>query len=392
MFDLGLSTTQRKQYEARLVLDHEVNIRIEILDLNHIVIDDISDRLIDGQVTINAAADTSTRSLTLSLFDPFATLGFDTGNPGDGILYADRMIRIYYEVLVPELDRTNKWVSVPVFTGPVVKLSREENILSIDCSGKETLAGLVWQTYTIKAGTNKTSAIKLIMAKAGENFYGDLGTSDSKMKSTHVATQETVMWSQAEDFAQSMSRFLYYDGRGYLNMKAFPTTSVFTMRNGEGGALVNEPQLSYDPDLLKNAVKITGKTPQKGKAPSGYATAPSSHPLSPYNLGRKVNGVLVPRYIPEIIQSDSYSSNAACIKAAKSSLNERLDESIEITFDSVTIPHIEMNDQLTVVTNSMSMQFRLRNYSIPLNNTGVMQIGYTKNQVVNRPAIRNRIK
>lgn len=420
MYTPGFSVEEVRQFESRLFRDHEIRIGVTLLDLNMNPapsISDLSKYLLDGQVTVSAAADVSTRSLSATFLDPEAVLGLDTGDPDDGVLYADRMLRISYEVFVPEVDRLDKWMKIPIFTGPITKFDRSAGVLSVEASGKETLAGLVWETYTIPKGTNKIEAIKKILRKGGENFFGNLGTttgvlssdlvgivtptsSTSSSSSSSKDTPEgTVMWSQAENIAQGLSRYLYYDGMGYVQMRQFPTTPEFTFRDGVGGSVLKEPQITFDPTLLKNAVRVEGKAPTSGAAPKGSFVAPREHPLSPWSLGRMVspdgtigNEVLVPTYLPEFIQSDSYTTAAACATAAQEAVMSRINQSIELNFDTLVVPHAEMNGQYTLSTATPALEtsFRLRNYSIPLNSSGVMTVGYTQNQIVNRPAIRNR--
>ena len=392
---------------------------MQLLDLNMKPVtglNELSSFLLDGQLTVSAGADVSTRTLASTFLDPNAVLGLDTGSPQDGVLYADRMIRATYQVYVPEWTRQDKWASIPIFTGPITKFDRSSGVLSLECSGKETLAGLVWVTYTIPKGTNKIEAIKQILRKGGENYFGNLGTTTSvtssdivgivtptssttSTSSTAATPEATVMWSQAEDIAQGMGKFLFYDGEGYVQMRDFPETSTWTFRDGNGGSVLKEPQVTFDPTLLKNAIRVEGKAPTTGSAPKASAVAAASHPLSPWSLGRMVspngtigNEVLVPQYLPEFIQSDSYTTTAACQTAANQALQERLDQSIELNFDSLVVPHVEMNGYYTLSTEqpSINTSFRLRNYSIPLNASGVMTVGYTKNQIINKTAIRNR--
>ena len=137
MFDTGLSLADRAIFERDLCLDHQAFIRIVNMSLEHDDLHDISDRLMDGQVTYDANAEITTRSLTMVLMDPNASLGFDTGNPTGGILFADRMVQVHYEVFSRGLWR---WVSVPIFTGPVSKMTRNGSTISVEAQGKETLA------------------------------------------------------------------------------------------------------------------------------------------------------------------------------------------------------------------------------------------------------------
>lgn len=415
MYTRGMTVEERELFEQTLVKSHQIKIELELLTLNMDPapnISDISEYLLDGQVTVSAAADLAQRSLTLSLLDPRSDLRIDTGTPEDGIIYADRMIRVWYKIWIPELTREDKWFGVPIFTGPINKFDRNGATVALEAQSKESLAGPVFKTYTIAQGTNKVEAIKQIMRKAGEDdaFFRDLGTttgvlstaltgaaapkpsSTSTSTSTAATQEQTIMWSQAEDIAQGLNRFLYFDGEGYLNMRTFPTTTSFVFKDGPGGSVQDEPQMTFDPTLLYNVVRIDGKAPTTGTAPSATVYAPEAHPLSAQSLGRKVAGVLVPRYLADIEQSDKYTSATACQTAAQEKLNSYLDQSIELNFNSLVIPHLEPNDQCQLSTNTPAINstFRLRNFTIPLNSSGQMTVGYTKNQKIQVQAIRNR--
>lgn len=412
MYTRGMTTEERHLFEQTLVKSHQIKIELELLTLNMDpapYISDISNYLLDGQVTVSAGADTAQRSLTLSLLDPRSDLRIDTGTPEDGIIYADRMVRVWYKIWIPESTRQDKWIGVPIFTGPITKYDRTGATLSLEAQSKEVLAGPVFKTYTITKGTNKVDAIKQIMRKAGEDdsFFRNLGdttgvlSSDltgaaapkpANTKDTKTEPEQTIMWSQAEDIAQGLDRFLYYDGEGYLNMRKFPDVTSFVFQDGTDGTVQGEPQLNFDPALLFNVVRIDGKAPTSGTTPSATKYAPEGHPLSAQSLGRKVGGVLVPRYLASIEQSDAYTSESACGTAAQRKLDAAIDESIEVSFNSLVIPHLEPNDQclLSTVTPAINSTFRLRNYTIPLNSSGQMTVGYTKNQKIQVQAIRNR--
>ena len=424
------SIEERAKYERTLAQSHMIRIKMHVLNLDMEELYDMSDQLLDGQITVSATADISTKTVTATILDPGTTLsglGIDTGSPVDGILYADKMVRIYYGVYVPDLLDADKWVDIPVFTGPISKFDREGAVVSLEATGKETLAGPVWLPYTIPKGTLQVDAIKQILQKAGENFFGTFPVSTATLGTALVGVSAnaappkdgtqldpaTVMWSQAEDIAQRMdpAHMLFYDGMGYASLRRLPSTAadtVFSFRSGNvvkdslgngggGGVILDEPQITYDPSLLFNVVRVEGKPPSSGAAPVGVADANvlfPTHPLSPNNLGRHitVNGspVLVPRYLPDSQQSDSYTTKAACDTAALNSLKSRLDESIELNFNSLVIPHLEANDWCSINTNRINTSFRLRNFTIPLNTSGMMTVGYTSNQIINVVAIRNK--
>ncbi len=384
MYKLGLKSSDMAAFNRTLRTSHAIAIRMLVLDLEGKKPVDISAQLLDGQVTIEAGAKFNTRLLSATLSDPHASLGIDSLNPADGMLFADRMIRVYYRVHVLELDR---WVSVPIFTGPITKLDRAGTIIKVEASSKEHLAQQVWGTYTIPKGVYKSTAIKRIMMKAGENKF-NLRETKAKIPNPIRLGPTMTYWGQARQIARSLDYRLFYDGMGVLVSRTHSPKSVYTFRDGDNGTVLTDPEISYDPALIKNTVRVYGKKKKKGRTPRYTAVANQSHPLSPRSLGR--NGQ--PRHLFEIIKSDSYRTDAECKRRAKSFLEARTSEIIDISFDALPIPHLEPYDICTVVTGKMSMRFTLKSYTIPLTAGGVMTIGYRKKHTINRSKIRRNTK
>lgn len=376
----GTTAAEAKLWLADLVDDHQVHIKIESITLDHDDPRDMSDRLLDGQVTVSAVAEVSTRELTVSLLDPDATLGFDSGDPADGVMFADRMLRVLYGTRGQRLKR---WVYVPIFTGPVTALDRDGYVVALRASSKEILGGEVWAGFTVKKGTNKVDAIKQIMAKSGESRWRTSATTSKLGAQLSVANPQTF-WLAAKKVAQSIDRQIFYDGDGKLVVRPAPTAVSYTFSEGEGGSVLTEPQVSYDPASLKNVVQVKGRKPKKGKTPVYNAYAPSDHPLSPRRLGR--NGQ--PRYIAEKFQSDSYRSLAECKKRAITLLESKLTETINVKFDALVIPHLEPNDKCKVAVGRMDLDFWLREYTIPLTPGGVMTVGYVRRQKLSAAMVK----
>lgn len=386
MYDLGLTADNKRRFEETLVRDHQINIRVEVLDLNHENPLDISDRVLEGQVDVEASAQITTRSLQMTLLDPHASMGFDSGDPSDGVMFLDRMIRAVYEVYVPELTgSTTKWVSVPVFTGPVTKMDRTGSTVKIEASGKEVLANVVWTSFNITEGTNKYTAIRTIMGKAGESHYR-LRSTTGRMPNALGMAHPKKFWEESRKIASSLDDYLFYNGDGTLVGKPYPNGVIFTFKNGIHGSVLGEPAISYDPATARNVVRVIGKKPTTGETPSYTYYASDTHPLSAANIGR--NGVK--RYLPEVIRSDSYRTIEACKARAISYLTAKLKEIIEVKFDSLVIPHLEPNDMCNITTNKMSMDFQLSSFTIPLTHAGIMTVGYRKSQTIYKTRIRRK--
>lgn len=368
MLPLGLTSSERAAFEAALRTSYERRIEILILDMEQNTLATVTHRLLDGQVVVDADAEV-TRSASLTLLDPNHTLNFDTDSPDDGALFLDRMIRIHYCVQVPAL---NRWIEVPVFTGPVTSLSRDGAQLQIEAQGKESLARqAVWNPYTKPKGAIVVDVVKdLMKRRAGENRF-DLPTGTVRLTKAVTLPRDAIVWDEAKKL--SGYRGLWYDGRGWLRMQDSSSSPVFTFKAGDGGLVLTRPQISFSTEDVKNVVEVTGAVPKGAKsAVRGVASAPSTHPLNHIRLGRSG----VPRYLVEFVQDDTVTTAAEARSRAEKILAPLLLETVQVQFDSMPVPHLEPHDVVSLRTDEFSTNFRLKQFTIPLTSGSPMPVGY----------------
>lgn len=388
MIPLGLSSSDELAFVAALNSTHSIHITVQLLDLNHNRIANLSPYLLDGQVDVDADAEVS-RSAKISLFDPTRSLAIDSRSPSAGALHLDRMIRLVYSVKVPDLG----WVDCPVFCGPVTKVDRSNDVIDIEALGKEALAmNPIWRPITLRKGMNKVDAIRTIMEqRAGETRFTFPNLSGRLPKDVSLG-RSSVAWSEAQRLARSLDRQLFYDGRGYLRLRREPTTHGFTFADGTGGNIETPVQISYDSSRIRNAVHVTaGNPPGKTKPISVFVTALPSHQLSPRRLGRTLNdGTVIPRHLVETINEPSIRNEPEARRLAETRLKRLLLQHIEVQFDTFPIPHLEPGDRVRVKTRDFSTDFRLRQFSLPLGPEGSMSVGYRKRVSVRKRRSRSR--
>jgi hypothetical protein len=377
-----------------LVSHHSLRITVRVLDLAHRAIGDpISNRLLDGQVNVDADG-TVTRSATLTFLDPAMILDFDSDSPADGALYADRMLAITYDVMQPGTNG-GKWIQVPIFTGPITKFVRDGAKVTVECQGKEVLTqSAPWATYTAKKNRRKVDVIEEVMRREGERSFAMID-SNARMPGDAVMTADYAggVWAFVQSIARSMGLHLFYDGAGRLRLRANSSTSVFTFRDGTGGSIVDAPTVEFLTDDVKNAVRVLGKQPKGKKTKSGMtkpprvravAVAANSHPLSPYRLGR--NGAS--RYLAEFIDDPKIGTNREAQRVANARLAVLLQMLVTVKFNSLVIPHLDGGDFVTVQTSRFSLRIRLASFSIPLTASGRMSVGINRRATPNRSRIR----
>lgn len=394
MYNFGLTAVQKVAYEKLLQSHHTIEIGLSILNMDMDELSIVSNRLLDGQITIDATSDI-TRGLDLDLLDPTHALHMDSKSPNDGAMFADRMVRVRYSVINP--TGTARY-TCPVFTGPLVNLDRSGVAVHLNALGKECLGmSKAWTSRTFKKGVKVTDAIKFILREViGENSYVIPNLANKLPRDTSVGGDK-LPWPMAKALASSLGYQLFYDGMGVCRMRRISSASMFTFAEGPGGSVKSNPEVGFDIDNVINAVEVLGKKPEKKKGkttpkrPHARAVAPRSHELSPWSLGSDgAAGNRKPRYIPEIIEDDGITTQAQANTRANERLARGLVEAVEVKFDALVIPHLEERDVVRVNTEQVVSNFALNQFAIPLTASAQMSVGYVRNVKPNKSAIRAR--
>lgn len=390
----GLKGADLRAFHAALRGHHSIRVRVEVYNLRHEPMADLSDRLLDGQVNIDSTADI-TRSATVSFLDTGRTMDFSSDSPSNGALFANRMLRITYSVKVDSLD---DWVNIPVFTGPVTKLDRADDIVNVEAQGKEHLAmGAAWEPMTVKKHTPKVDAIRRIMRERGGEDRFDLPDLHARLPKAASLGRESQPWQVARRIAHSMDKQLYYNGAGRLCLRDQPDNHVFTFSDGDGGEIMSPPQVAFDIENVRNVVWVKGGKPRakrrenetrdefearqdKEKGIRAFEVAAHSHPLSPWRLGRDD----APRYLLETIENEHIRSTKEANRVARRHLRHLLRQHLDVTLDVLPIPHLDVGDLVKLDSKDISAEFHLSQASIPLKHDGVMSIGYLKRVSLSR--------
>lgn len=370
MINLGLTKAEVTKLLKLLVSSHTRVTQIQLMDLNHNYLGEISDKFISGQVNLDNKSDKTTRSVTLELIDPSYDLNLDTDAPTDGSMYLTRMVKVVTWIISPDgVDR----YPIPLFCGPLSKVSRVNAIVSLEAQGKEILAlAPVWKAKTFRKGTKITEVIKTVLQLAGETKF-DIPNLTKRLPRDFNMSRKTSFWAAAKKLARMLDMQLFYDGRGVARLRKIPSKSEYTFRDSE--SILGAPQVSYDSEGIVNAIEIEGGKPKGAKKKVSYRlVAPANHVLSPRQLGRNN----VPRYLPEVIEDDSIKSIKEARRIAKRELSRRLVQSVEVAFDSVPLFIFEEGDLVRYEFENSGGGFRIQQIAYPLVADGVSSVGYLK--------------
>lgn len=380
MISLGLSSAEQKLYHQSLVTDHELRVIVRVLTLDHVVVGELTGHVLAGQVDVDTTQAVH-RTASVSLLDPDNRLGIDTDTPQSAGAMASRMLQVYRGTRSVLLDR---WVDVPVFTGPIDTTDRDGDVVTITAHGKEVLAldpGCM--NLVQRKGATKTRVIEAMLRAAGETRMAITPRSDKITTNFVIAAQEPI-WPRVQKLAQSVTGgyTLEYDGRGTAVLKDTSTPVLWTFVGGDGGSLLGEPKFTADTSQVKNFVVVTGGVPKGAKRHIvATATTQRKHPFSPWSLGR--NGH--PRYLREDIANDEITVKEVAQTLANDRLWELEQVSTEASWESLVIPHLEPYDQVRVVGEQFTFSTAARKFTIPLTSDGRMTHGkHWQRRTVNR--------
>ncbi|GAA3509946.1 hypothetical protein GCM10022234_00090 [Aeromicrobium panaciterrae] len=371
---LGLDNESLQAYLDHIVAFPVVNFRVQVCDLEHQPVSNISNRVLAGQITYDWDGEESTRVLTMSVFDPDYDLGFDTSDIVDGVWFFDRMVQVWSEVYVPALGFV---VECPMFTGPVRKFKRLNQVVTLDCSGKDIFARQSWPRFTIPKGTNKATAIRQILTELGETKFRFEATTVQKTGETKVIDRNMTLspWGYARLLASTFDCRLFYDGAGYATLRAKdPTRPVFTFRDRDGGSVLTEPETSGDFSRIANVVRAEGLKTPNGANPYYEAMVPTTSVIHPSKLSRGGK----PFYMGAVVIRDSITTTAQAKSVAQSELADRQNAAYDIQFDSRPIFPLEEGDPIATSIAGIGSTSTLLKFVIGFAPSAVMPIGYKK--------------
>jgi len=380
MVYLDLSDSDRSAYLDTLGSSHKIDVRLWLYDASEAFLGPLDLAMTDGQVD-GTQANSIKRVLTIT-----AQATKFSFTP-DGDIFADKFVGCEYGVYVPTVG----WVWDWVFKGPVTKYTRDTDTHTIECSSKEVLMYPPVQMPTLSNPGSKQVAdyIRSAAEDFGEQFF-DLGDAGSALvpKLFNIAPIKAktsgVFWYLVQ-LAAKANYDLYYTRAGYLKLQKRDPASgpVYTFEN-----LLTEPTSEFDITTVVNRVNVYGKDKYGHDVLKGFAYLPASHPLSQQSLAR--NGkdrVLVQEIHSTAVNMTTEEANTQ----ANNALTAAIAQQVDVTFDSLPVPILELGDPCRVVSGLIDYNFTLTSYSLPLG-PATMSVGYlTPKPVAGWTAVKKKV-
>jgi hypothetical protein len=121
-------------------------------------------------------------------------------------------------------------------------------------------------------------------------------------------------------------------------------------------------------------VVVEGGRRKKRKKARARVALPPNHPLSPQSLAR--NGE--PREITEFIDREGLKTDQACRRFGEKELDRLSREGVSAAFNSLPVPHLEEDDQVSIRTSEGAIPFPLEQMTIPLTAADSMAVNGMK--------------
>lgn len=360
-------------YLRLLKTHHQVTTKVYVLNNARQYLADASSRLLSGGVDMDVSAETS-RVAKLTLLDPMQDLGIDPTGYAFGSQYYDRMLQIFHEVSGFDGSAPH---TVPIFTGPITKASRDGVVLSIEAKGMEILLqdGLL-RDFSYPVGWTRFQVIQdAIINTSGERSFNNQTGNTQVLTAPWSMEAGENLWEGLQEMCDAMGMNIFYNGAGICQVKPKGHMPVFSI---DSTWMTEDPEYTFDMRNLKNVVRMTGAVgplvPGQEETRMSVEAWPSpQHPFSPQSLAR--NGAL--RIVPIVHSDDSLGEWENLWNAAWLTLNANLRWATQATAVTATIPFLEEYDVININHPKVWADTMLSQWSITLVGDAEMSLNFT---------------
>jgi hypothetical protein len=328
-------------FKAAVLTDHVVIAKAEVWASDRKLIDLEID---NGKVTVSTS-NTIRRTCEVHL-----TTDRTTANlvPDDGFDYLapfGNQLRVYRGIQYT--DGTEEYIPLGVFVITEVQISDTNDGVSMTIRGEDKsiiVSRNKWTSaYQMVSGTLEASLLALL-----QNRYPDVETS---FPTTNVTINQVILgadsnvdpWKDAVMIAQLVGYDLFFDVRGVVTMRQFPTLDaasvVATYEEGNGTTITSIDRRISTKETYNGVIySVEGSqvtTPVRVEVWDEDTTSPT------YRYG-------VFGSVPTFITTNLISTSAEAIKAATLLLNTYIGQQEEIQFESIVDPSLDVNDVIYV--------------------------------------------
>lgn len=334
------------------------HIKVELLNSNDVVIDNLHGIAIDGNVDINAD----------SLIRRTANIKFILYNnllpSQENRLWINNRIRLWVglEGYIEDIS----WFDLGIFiiNSPSLNISISEKTISIELLDKMSVLEdtLLENRVGFKGGTSISQAMQSVLSiKGGENRL---------LIDTHPYTIPSDLEFAATDSVLDVIKSLqelymnwecFYDTKGFFIFKEIPNRLndpiIWDFTNGTDFRI--NSSTNYDYKNIKNYVKVLGRTLDNGTTVS--AVIQNDNPSSPFSIDKIGEKALV-------VDDDKYQTNEQCQQYANYLLFKHGNFNEQVSISTVPIYKLGVNNLVNFNSpdDGLMGKYCISNISLPL--------------------------
>ena len=240
--------------------------------------------------------------------------------------------------------------------------------------------GSRWKARTFAKKSRKTTAIRTLATDAGETHLVIPDLHKTFPNRFGVGRMD-MPWVKMSRIADSLNRHLYYNGNGELRLRTYPTKPYLVFNK----ALLSEPTIHRVPGSV-NTIWVVGHKP-KGpkKRAQAVAVLPENHPMSPQELGRNDEDLV----LAEKVDNPHLKTIADCKARARRIRDDRARITEDYKIEVMPFPDFEEYDIAGADTDEGRLLIRMKQWALPLGPTAeAMPIGSTRRTTVAKAGAR----
>jgi hypothetical protein len=334
--------------------------------------------VLEGSISIETTPTAPSRQLNITFVDTEDE--FDLGSvDGTTSLTCDKMIRVWYQIYVPEFTDHGGWMECPVFSGHIATVDKQAEKVTLSALSKDAryLEPCLWsptlgENKQLWAGLLVTDAIRYILGVHGEQMFR-IPAYTNRLRYNQLIKWNDVPWAVCQKLAQAQNMSLYFDGYGDCVLKRFDDKKVdFEL---DGGLLTEFPNRRLDFTDMRNVVVFLGHKPEGGSQVRAVARR-QNHPL---------DRQYIKQWKVEVIENSNVKRHDVAMSIAQNALGEKLKSAFSIEATSLVLPRVEEWDMIRVrdpIKYGLSGYpyggavnvFKLNKATIPLDNKSPMTI------------------
>lgn len=352
----------------------ERHVKIELLDTNENVLDEIQGNVLSGNLNISDSSIRRTINLSLALTDK-SFLPSSTGKIG-----MNKRIRVYVgtrDLVAEEIV----WINLGIFllSEPNINYGMDTMELSIKCIDKMSLLDGTFSGYLKASGTKILAntpifdAIKATVGMHGENKIIVNDVDNMKIPYDLEFKTSNTIYDVIKTISELyMGYEFYYDINGYFIYQKIKDRkndmAIYEFMNGE---LVVSESYKKDWNNIRNSIVVWGRLNKDGiQVTSTLKNENSNHPYCVQNIGERIFTV------DDTKLQTQEQSDMRC----RYELDLHSNDMESVSLNGIPLYFLDVNNVISIINEELNVKdkYIIKSISLPFETDGQMSIQANK--------------